>query len=126
MIGVAVIGGGAFGQKHLDGLKQIDGVEAKVVMGRREEQIRGIAEQYGVAKYTTDFDDAINTPGVDAVIITSPTQLHAQQAIAAMRAGKHVEIEIPMADSVADAEAICAVQKETGVIAMAEIGRAHV
>ncbi|MGA1206851.1 MAG: Gfo/Idh/MocA family oxidoreductase [Litorivicinaceae bacterium] len=119
MIGVAVIGGGAFGQKHLDGLKQIDGVEAKVVMGRREEQIRGIAEQYGVAKYTTDFDDAINTPGVDAVIITSPTQLHAQQAIAAMRAGKHVEIEIPMADSVADAEAICAVQKETGVIAMA-------
>lgn len=119
MIGIAVIGAGAFGQKHMDAIAQIDDAEVITIMGRREEQIRGVAEQFGVANYTTDFDEAINTPGVDAVIIASPTQLHAQQGIAAMRAGKHVMIEIPMCDSVADAEALCEVQKETGMVAMA-------
>ena len=119
MIGIAVIGAGAFGQKHMDAIAQIDDAEVITIMGRREEQIRGIAEQFGIANYTTDFDEAINTPGVDAVIIASPTQLHAQQGIAAMRAGKHVMIEIPMCDSVADAEALCEVQKETGMVAMA-------
>ena len=119
MIGIAVIGAGAFGQKHMDAIAQIDDAEVITIMGRREEQIRGIAEQFGIANYTTDFDEAINTPGVDAVIIASPTQLHAQQGIVAMRAGKHVMIEIPMCDSVADAEALCEVQKETGMVAMA-------
>ena len=119
MIGIAVIGAGAFGQKHMDAIAQIDDAQVITIMGRREEQIRGIAEQFGIANYTTDFDEAINTPGVDAVIIASPTQLHAQQGIAAMRAGKHVMIEIPMCDSVADAEALCEVQKETGMVAMA-------
>ncbi len=119
MIGIAVIGAGAFGQKHMDAIAQIDDAEVITIMGRREEQIRGIAEQFGIANYTTDFDEAINTPGVDAVIIASPTQLHAQQGIAAMRAGKHVMIEIPMCDSVTDAEALCEVQKETGMVAMA-------
>lgn len=119
MIGIAVIGAGAFGQKHMDAIAQIDDAEVITIMGRREEQIRGVAEQFGVANYTTDFDEAINTPCVDAVIIASPTQLHAQQGIAAMRAGKHVMIEIPMCDSVADAEALCEVQKETGMVAMA-------
>jgi len=119
MIGIAIIGAGAFGQKHLDAVAQIDGAEVVTVMGRREEQIKGIAEQYGVANYTTDFETAINTPGVDAVIIASPTQLHADQGVAAMRAGKHVMIEIPMCDTVEDAERLCAVQKETGLVAMA-------
>lgn len=119
MIGIAVIGAGAFGQKHMDAIAQINDAEVITIMGRREEQIRGVAEQFGVANYTTDFDEAINTPCVDAVIIASPTQLHAQQGIAAMRAGKHVMIEIPMCDSVADAEALCEVQKETGMVAMA-------
>ena len=96
----------------MDAIAQIDDTEVITIMGRREEQIRGIAEQFGIANYTTDFDEAINTPGVDAVIIASPTQLHAQQGIAAMRAGKHVMIEIPMCDSVADAEALCEVQKK--------------
>lgn len=119
MIGIAVIGAGAFGQKHMNAIAQIDDAEIVTIMGRREEQIRGIAEQFGIGNYTIDFNEAINTPGVDAVIIASPTQLHAQQGIAAMRAGKHVMIEIPMCDSVADAEALCDVQKETGRVAMA-------
>lgn len=119
MTGIAIIGAGAFGQKHMDAIAAIDGANVITVMGRRIEQVKAIAEQYGVPHYTTDFDQAINAPGVDAVVIASPTQLHAEQAIAAMRAGKHVMIEIPMCDSVADAEAICAVQHETGMIAMA-------
>jgi len=119
MINVAVVGAGAFGQKHLDALANIDDAQVVMVMGRREEQIKAIAEKYGVSRYTTSFDDVIQDAKVDAVIIASPTQLHAGQGIAAMEAGKHVMIEIPMCDSVNDAEALCEAQVRTGKVAMA-------
>jgi 2-hydroxy-4-carboxymuconate semialdehyde hemiacetal dehydrogenase len=119
MINVAVVGAGAFGQKHLDALANIDDAQVVMVMGRREEQIKAIAEKCGVSRYTTSFDDVIQDAEVDAVIIASPTQLHASQGIAAMEAGKHVMIEIPMCDSVNDAEALCETQVRTGKVAMA-------
>ena len=119
MINVAIVGAGAFGQKHLDALANIDDAQVVMVMGRREEQIKAIAEKCGVSRYTTSFDDVIQDAEVDAVIIASPTQLHASQGIAAMEAGKHVMIEIPMCDSVNDAEALCETQVRTGKVAMA-------
>jgi 2-hydroxy-4-carboxymuconate semialdehyde hemiacetal dehydrogenase len=57
--------------------------------------------------------------GVEAAILATPTQMHAKQAVQCMRAGKHVQVEIPMADTVADAEMVVKVQKETGLVAMA-------
>jgi 2-hydroxy-4-carboxymuconate semialdehyde hemiacetal dehydrogenase len=115
---ICMVGSGAFAKKHLDGLKRIKDVEVVSIHGRTAETTKAVADKYGISHSTTDFDEAINRPGVDAVILTSPTQVHAEQAVKCMRAGKHVEIEIPISDTLADAEKIQAVQKETGLIAM--------
>lgn len=110
---------GAFGMKHLDALAQIDGVEVTSVMGPTKAKIDALAEQRGIAHAATDLADCLANDDVDAVILSTPTALHAMQAIACMRAGKHVLVEIPMADSLADSHEIVRVQKETGLIAMA-------
>ncbi len=115
---VVLAGAGAFGQKHLAGIAKIDGVEVVSLVGRRLEPTREIAEKFGVAHVTTDLDEALAQPGVDATILCTPTQMHAQQAIKCMQAGKHVQVEIPVADSLADAQAVDAMQKETGLVCM--------
>jgi 2-hydroxy-4-carboxymuconate semialdehyde hemiacetal dehydrogenase len=115
---IAVAGAGAFGIKHLDGLALIDGVEVTALVSRRLEQAEEVARKYGIGYATTDLDLVLARDDVDAVILCTPTQLHAQQAIAAMRAGKHVQVEIPLADSWADAEQVDRVQRETGLVAM--------
>ena len=115
---IAVAGAGAFGIKHLDGLALIDGVEVTALVSRRLEQAEEVARKYGIGYATTDLDEVLARDDVDAVILCTPTQLHAQQAIAAMRAGKHVQVEIPLADSWADAERVDRVQQETGLVAM--------
>lgn len=115
---IALAGGGAFGEKHLDGLKNIDGVEVTALVGRRQEPTQAMADKYSVGFATTDYDAMLARDDVDAVILATPTQMHAAQAIAAMNAGKHVEVEIPLADSWADSEAVLAKQKETGLVCM--------
>jgi 2-hydroxy-4-carboxymuconate semialdehyde hemiacetal dehydrogenase len=116
---IVMVGQGAFGQKHLDGLKNIDGVEVVSLAGGSPESVEAVARKYGIGHWTSKLSEALARPGVDAAIIASPTQLHASQAIEVMRAGKHVEIEIPIADSLADAERLVEAQKEAGVVAMA-------
>ena len=115
---IALAGAGAFGEKHLDGLKNIDGVEIVSVISRRAEQAAAVAEKYGARHSGTELDEALALPDVDAVILCTPTQMHASQAIACMNAGKHVQVEIPLSDSWADAEAVVAKQKETGLVCM--------
>lgn len=116
---IALAGGGAFGEKHLDGLKNIDGVEVVSLVGRTLDKTQEMAAKYGVAHATTDYDEMLALDEVDAVILCTPTQMHAEQAIKAMDAGKHVEVEIPLADSWADAEAVLKKQEETGLVCMA-------
>ena len=115
---VALGGQGAFGTKHLDGIKRIDGIEVISLAGGRPETTKAVAEKYGIPHWTTDLAETLKQPGLEAVILATPTQMHAAQAEQVMRAGKHVEVEIPIADSLADAERLLAVQKETGVIGM--------
>ena len=115
---IAVAGAGAFGIKHLDALAAIDGATVTSVISRRQEQAEEIAQKYGVDHASTDLGDALARDDVDAVILCTPTQLHAQQAIAALRAGKHVQVEIPVADSWADAQRVGQVQQETGLVCM--------
>jgi 2-hydroxy-4-carboxymuconate semialdehyde hemiacetal dehydrogenase len=115
---ICVVGNGAFGKKHLDALSNIEDVEVVCLVGRREEATKKVAEQFNVPNYTLTLEDALKYD-FDAAIITSPTQIHAEQAIALMNAGKHVMIEIPMADTLEDAQAIVDVQKKTGLVAMA-------
>ena len=116
---LVMVGQGAFAKKHLNGLKNIKGVEVASIYGRTAETTAAVARQYGIPHWTTSMEEALTLPGVEAVILTSPTQVHAEQAEHVMRAGKHVEIEIPIADNLADARRIAAVQRETGLIAMA-------
>jgi 2-hydroxy-4-carboxymuconate semialdehyde hemiacetal dehydrogenase len=111
-------GAGAFGKKHLDGIRNIDGVECVSVVGRNLEPTQAVAAEYGIPHATTDLAEALGQPGVDAAILCTPTQMHAEQAIQCMDAGKNVQVEIPLADSLADAEAVVAKQDETGLVAM--------
>ena len=115
---IALAGAGAFGLKHLDALARIDGVEVVAVVSRRLEQAREVAERYGVPAAYTELDDALNRSDVDAVILCTPTQLHAAQALAVMNAGKHVQVEIPLADRYDDAQAVAALQRTTGLVCM--------
>ena len=116
---ICLAGGGAFGKKHLDALALIDGVEIASLIGRRLEPTQELAAKYGAAHAGTNLDDSLAMPDIDAVILATPTGMHAEQGLAAMNAGKHVLIEIPMADSLADSEALVTKQKETGLVAMA-------
>ena len=117
-IRIALAGAGAFGEKHLDGLKNIDGVEIVSIISRTGEQAAAVAAKYGAKHSSTELADALARDDVDAVILCTPTQMHAEQAIACMNAGKHVQVEIPLADSWADSEAVLAKQQETGLVCM--------
>jgi 2-hydroxy-4-carboxymuconate semialdehyde hemiacetal dehydrogenase len=110
---------GAFGIKHLDAIAAISGIEVVSVVGHGVESIKALAEQRKIAHWATDLADSLARPDVEAVILSTPTQLHASQAIQCLKAGKHVMVEIPMADKLADAEELVRVQKETGLVAMA-------
>ncbi|WP_188054127.1 Gfo/Idh/MocA family oxidoreductase [Sphingosinithalassobacter sp. CS137] len=111
-------GAGAFGEKHLDGLRKIDGVEVVSLVGRTLEATQKVADKYGVPHVTTDLAEALAQPGVDAAILCTPTQMHAAQAIQCMEAGKHVEVEIPLCDNLADGEAVLKKSQETGLVCM--------
>lgn len=115
---IALAGAGAFGEKHLDALQKIDGVEVVSIVGRRLEPTQAVAAKYGVQHACTELSEALEQPGLDAVILATPTQLHAEQAIQCMAAGKHVQVEIPLCDSLADGEAVLAKAEETGLVAM--------
>ena len=113
---ICVAGQGAFGQKHLDALKRIPEVEVTSLVGGNQDATAAIAKKYGVPHYTGDLSEGIKR--ADAVILTTPTKMHFRQGEQVMRAGKHVLIEIPIADNVEDSEALAKIAKETGVVAM--------
>jgi 2-hydroxy-4-carboxymuconate semialdehyde hemiacetal dehydrogenase len=115
---VALAGAGAFGLKHLDALKLIDGVEVISLVGRELDKTREAAAKYGVGHVTTDLADTLKLPGLDAVILATPTQMHAAQALQCLKAGVHVQVEIPLADSLRDAYAVVDMQQKTGLVAM--------
>ncbi len=117
---ICVAGEGAFGNKHLDALARIDDIEVATLCGGVPKATRAVAEARGIPHWTLDLEDALAVPGVEAAILATPTPIHAAQATTVMRAGKHVLVEIPMADNLADAEALVRVQEETGVVAMVD------
>ena len=117
-IKVALAGAGAFGIKHLDGIRNIDGVEVVSLVSRELEKTRAVASKYGIGHVTTDLADSLALPEVDAVILCTPTQMHADQTIACLKAGKHVQVEIPLADSLQGAQAVVAQARASGLVAM--------
>lgn len=117
-INVALAGAGAFGIKHLDGLAKIDGVNVVSLVGRTLPKTEEVARRYNIGHVTTDLAESLAREDVDAVILCTPTQMHADQSLQCMNAGKHVEVEIPLCDNVADGRAVVAKQAETGLVAM--------
>lgn len=117
-IKVALAGAGAFGIKHLDGIKNIDGVEVVSLISRDLEKTREVAAKYGIQHVTTDLHESLALKEVDAVILCTPTQMHAAQSIACLKAGKHVQVEIPLADTLQGALDVVALQKKSGLVAM--------
>ncbi|MBN8507988.1 MAG: Gfo/Idh/MocA family oxidoreductase [Burkholderiales bacterium] len=117
-IKVALAGAGAFGIKHLDAIKAIDGVEVVSLVSRELAKTKEVAAAYGIGHCTTDLADSLALKEVDAVILCTPTQMHAAQAIACLQAGKHVQVEIPLCDRLADGEQVLEWQRRTGLVAM--------
>ena len=115
---VCLAGAGAFGIKHIEGMQKIEGVEVVSLIGRELPKTQEVANKFGIKHVSANLADGLAIKEVDAVILCTPTQLHAAQAIACMQAGKHVQVEIPMADSLKDAEAVVALQQQTGLVAM--------
>ena len=117
-IKIALAGAGAFGIKHLDGIKNIPDVEVISLISRELDKTREVAAKYGIPHVTTDLADSLAIPDLDAVILCTPTQMHASQSIACLEAGKHVQVEIPLCDVYKDGQAVAALQKQTGKVAM--------
>lgn len=117
-IKVALAGAGAFGIKHLDGIRNIEGVEVVSLVSRDMAKTREVADQYGIRHVATDLADSLAIEEVDAIILCTPTQMHAAQAKACLEAGKHVQVEIPLCDVLADGEEVIALQRQTGRVAM--------
>ena len=117
-IKVALAGAGAFGIKHLDGIKNIEGVEVVSLVSRELEKTREVAAKYGIKHVTTDLAESLALKEVDAVILCTPTQMHAAQTLACLRAGKHVQVEIPLCDVLRDGEEVAQVAAQSGLVAM--------
>ncbi|MDC0052938.1 Gfo/Idh/MocA family oxidoreductase [Gammaproteobacteria bacterium] len=115
---VCMVGEGAFANKHLDAIARIEGVDVSVICGGVAEMTEAVARKRGIGFWTTDLAEALDQPGIVAAILATPTPMHAVQAIQVMKAGKHVLIEIPMADNLADSEELVRVKQETGAVAM--------
>lgn len=118
LIRIALIGAGAFGEKHLAGLKNIPDAEVVTIVSASGAEARRLAEPNGIADFSDNYEATLQREDIDAVILTTPTPLHADQAIKAMDAGKHVEVEIPLADSWDDAKAVLSKQQGTGLVCM--------
>jgi 2-hydroxy-4-carboxymuconate semialdehyde hemiacetal dehydrogenase len=117
-INVALAGAGAFGIKHLDGIKNIPDVKVVSLIGREFGKTKEVADRYGIAHVTTDLAESLKIAEVDAVILCTPTQMHASQSIACLQAGKHVQVEIPLCDVLKDGQGVVQLQRETGKVAM--------
>ncbi|XPF94802.1 Gfo/Idh/MocA family oxidoreductase [Colwellia sp. RE-S-Sl-9] len=119
MIKLCVVGEGAFGNKHLEALKKIENVDVSWLIGGVETSTKSVAEHHNIPNWSCNLNDALNSSEIDGIILTSPTPIHASQAKQVMLAGKHLLVEIPMADNIEDAVELVEIQKKTDVIAMA-------
>lgn len=115
---IALVGAGAFGIKHLDGLARIPEAQVTYIVSSTQAKAQEVAQKYGVPHASGDLNDALASQEVDAVILCTPTQMHAAQTLACLKAGKHVQVEIPLADTLAGAQEVLQVQQEKGLVAM--------
>jgi len=115
---ICVAGQGAFGIKHIEAIQKISGIEIVTLAGGSPDSTAEVAKKFGIPHWSTRLEECLAQSGVEAAILATPTQMHASQGVQCLRAGKHVQIEIPVADNLRDTEELARVQKETGLICM--------
>ena len=115
---ICLAGTGAMGEVHVKALQKLDDVKVVSINSRADAEGSAFAEKWKIPFQSTNLEACIDQPGVDAVILTTPSQLHAEQTILALNKGKHVQVEIPMSLNLADAEKIRDVAKNAGKICM--------
>ena len=115
---ICMAGQGAFGVKHLEAIQKIDGIEVVTLAGGNPASTEEVAKKFNIPHWSNNLEECLARPGVEAAILATPTQMHAAQGLQCLRAGKHVQIEIPIADSLADAEQLAKAQAQTGLICM--------
>jgi 2-hydroxy-4-carboxymuconate semialdehyde hemiacetal dehydrogenase len=115
---IGLAGQGAFGIKHLEAIQKIPGIEVVTLTGGNQESTREVAQRFGIPHFTGDLAESLKVPGLEAMILATPTQMHARQAIQCLQAGKHVQVEIPLADNLQDAQEVVKAQQEAGRVAM--------
>jgi UDP-N-acetyl-2-amino-2-deoxyglucuronate dehydrogenase len=110
----AVVGAGVIGDVHAQAIRSLPEVaELSLVVSRREATARRLGEAHA-AGYSTDYAAALAGPEIEAVCICTPTGLHADQAVAALAAGKHVMIEKPIDVTLEAADRIIAAERASG------------
>jgi 2-hydroxy-4-carboxymuconate semialdehyde hemiacetal dehydrogenase len=114
---ICLAGTGAMGEIHMKALQKI-GVEVIAVASRTQDGGKTFAEQWKIPFHSTSLEQCIDRPGVDAVILTTPTEQHADQTVMALGKGKHVQVEIPMSLNLPDAERIVAATEKSGRLCM--------
>ena len=113
-LGVALVGSGGIASAHADALTRLGRVRLRRVVSRRTEAAAQFGQAWSFERSGTALAEALSDDLVDVVIITSPSQLHAEQAAAALGADKHVIVEIPVALCVADCERLRALARSVG------------
>ena len=118
---VALLGYGAIAREHALAIRRIGQASSRWdislsgVMGRLEEPAQAFADEFGIAVVTTDLDDLLDDPQVEAIIVCSPTDVHAEQSERALRAGKHVLCEIPLATSLVETDRLIDLAERSGL-----------
>jgi len=115
---IILAGVGAFGLKHLDAIQKIEDASVVCLVEPELAKAKNVANQYSVEHIALDLTEALSLADIDAVILCTPTELHAKQALLCMHAGKHVQVEIPVADNAEDAVAVAELQRKTGLVCM--------
>jgi UDP-N-acetylglucosamine 3-dehydrogenase len=113
-----VIGLGWFGEIHADTLAGIPGIELTALSTRRSQRLSELADRYDVARRYTDYRDLLADSSVDAVSITTHVPDHCDITVAALRAGKHVLLEKPMAPTVSECDLIVQAARESDALLM--------
>ena len=111
---ICLAGTGAMGEIHVKALKKIDDVEVVAVAGRTDAGVKEFAEKWNIPFASTNLETCMDRPGVDSVILTTPSDQHHDQTVLALRKGKHVQVEIPMALNLADSQHMLDEAKKAG------------
>jgi len=108
-----LIGYGAWGRLHAQAIAGLPGLELVAIACSSEDSARAAAAAYPEARVTRNWREVMAAPDIDTVDVATPNHLHAEVAIAALRSGKDVLLEKPMATTLADCDALLAAERET-------------